>query len=338
MSKEEAKGADANGELLGHLMQLGRVYSSNKTLSSLFKDLMEACRNISGAEGGSLYIYDWVSQTLKIVVLTNDVLGFHKVVASFDPLRIDGFIEVPMRDDKNQINLKNPSVCCFHKGKKFLIPNLDEDDNGFDFSKTRQFDSDNNYKTRNLAVFPLFGHGKQIIGVLQLVNAKDDIFSRDMRPYLDALSGQASIVLNNALLLTEAQNLLSAIVGMVSVAIDEKSPHTAGHCERVTALALMMADAMHKDEQGPYTGFNMNNQQRRELEMACMLHDVGKIITPAHIMEKPTKLYTLYDRVELLRERLRAWKMSEELKMFKAAAANGDKADKMLGPELAADI
>ena len=275
---------------------------------------MSEVRGITGAEGGSLYIYDRVSETLKVVVLTNEVLRVHSVVETFDPLRIDGFIEIPMRNADGELNVKNISVCCFHQKETILIPDINTLDERFDLSKTRDFDEKNDYTTRNLAVFPLVGHGDQLIGVLQLVNADDTLFLADMHSFIDALVGQISIVLNNALLVSEAQNLLSAIVSMVSVAIDEKSPHTAGHCQRVTELSLMVADAMNKSDDGAYADFWMDDEKRRELRMAAMLHDIGKIITPAHIMEKPTKLHTLYDKVNLLRERLRAWYLSEQLR------------------------
>ena len=200
------------------------------------------------------------------------------------------------------------------------MPDLDSYNDGLDFSKTRAFDEQNNYKTRNLAAFPLFGHGAEPIGVLQIVNADDKIFSDEIQPFIDALSAQVSILLNNALLVSEARNLLAAIVHMVGVAIDEKSPHTAGHCERVTLLTMMLAEEMAKDK-ATYADFKLGAEERRELRMAAMLHDIGKIITPAHIMEKPTKLFTLYDRINLLRERLRAWWLSEELKRLKPPEA-----------------
>lgn len=299
-------------EMLDHLVEVGNIFTSGKPFREIFQEVMEHVRRVTGAEGGSLYIYDRVSETLKMVVLTNDVLQTNKVVDTFDPLRIEGFIELPMRGENGAFNLKNISICCFRKKYKILVQSLDEADGEFDFTNTRKFDAANNYKTRNLLAFPLAGHNERTIGVLQLINSNDEVFSAAMQPFIDALAGQVSIVLNNALLVSEAQNLLSAIVEMVSVAIDEKSPHTAGHSRRVTALTMMISEALHVEKEPPYDNFTMNNEDMRELEIAAQLHDIGKIITPLHIMEKPTKLFALHDRINILQERLNGWLLSQK--------------------------
>lgn len=305
-------------EMLAHLIAIGRVYSSGKSFTDLFKELMEKVRRATGAEGGSLYIYDRANEMLKIVVLTNDVLGVNKVVEKFDALRISGFIEVPMRNKAGEVNLNTVSVCCFHDKRKIFVSDLQKATE-FDFTNTLNFDRQNNYHTRNLMVFPLFGHGEDVIGVLQIVNSDNSCFNDDMQPFLNALISQVSIVLNNALLVNEAQNLLSALVQMVGMAIDEKSPHTAGHCQRVTWLTLKIIDMLEQEKEGAYAGFSMNENERREIHIAALLHDIGKVVTPTHIMEKSTKLYTLYDRVNLLRERLSAWCLSEKIRRLEEA-------------------
>ncbi|XQF90969.1 HD domain-containing protein [Pseudoalteromonas espejiana] len=84
------------------------------------------------------------------------------------------------------------------------------------------------------------------------------------------------------------------------MAIDEKSPHTGGHCKRVPALTLMLADAVHNTDKGPLASFVMTDSDRHELDIAGWLHDCGKIATPDHIMEKSTKLETIFDRIEYI--------------------------------------
>lgn len=302
-------------EMLGTLIGIGRTFSQGKSFPRMFIDLMDKVCTITGAEGGSLYIYDEMAKTLKIVVMRNTSLGIEKVVESFDALHIKGFIEVPTHTN-GVCNSRNVSVCSFMEKRKVLIVSLEESDE-FDFTNTRKFDSENSYKTRNLAVLPLTGHGDGAIGVLQLINCNDDVFSGNMQSFIDAIIGQMGMMLNNALLVNESQELMSSIINMIGAAIDEKSPHTAGHCQRVVELTMMIADTMHKDKT-VYKNFEISPEERRELRIAALLHDVGKIITPTHILDKPTKLHTLNDKINLLSERLRSWELQKKLDYLKS--------------------
>jgi HD-GYP domain-containing protein (c-di-GMP phosphodiesterase class II) len=304
--------------ILSFLVETGRIFSSNKDFSVIFQELMERTRYASGAEGGSLFIYDRNSEQLKIVVMANEPLGISKVVESFDPLRINGFINIPIRDGEGKINLRNASIRCFSEGVKHHIPDLDTCTE-FDLTNTRNFDKSNNYKTRNISVFPLYGHNiESAIGVLQLVNCDPSVTDPENENFYDALIWQVGMALNSALLVNELQRLLSSLVEMVVVAIDEKSPHTAGHCQRVTELTMMIADALCEEKEGPYADFFLTIEEKRELRMAALLHDVGKVVTPSHVMEKSTKLHTFNDRVQGLYDRLRAWRLSKRLRFIEA--------------------
>lgn len=304
-----------SNEMLDMLINTGRIFSYGKSFTQIFSELMSQVCNATGADGGSLYIYDHASETLKIVVMRSTPLGIDKVVESFDALRIKGFLEVPTRVN-GELNLRTVSVCSFLENRIVLIPSL-EGNEEFDFTNTRNFDKQNDYKTRNLAVLPLTGHSGDVVGVLQLVNCNDSAFAPETLNFIEAIAGQVGIMLSNALLVNEAQELMDAIVQMIGTAIDEKSPHTAGHCHRVVALTMMIAETMEKDTDSIYKNFTMTSDQRRELQIAALLHDVGKIITPTHILEKPTKLHTLDDKISLLNERMRSWELMQELSHIK---------------------
>jgi len=86
-------------------------------------------------------------------------------------------------------------------------------------------------------------------------------------------------------------------------AIDDKSPYTGGHCRRIPVLTMLLADAVDKESTGPLKDFHINNKDRYELETAAWLHDCGKVITPEHVMDKATKLETIFDRIELIEQR-----------------------------------
>lgn len=311
-----SQSATFSHDMLDVFINIGKIFSQGKDFTAIFTELMNQICGVTGADGGSLYIYDPASENLKIVVMKNTTLKVEHVVESFDALHLNGLIEVPTRSN-GELNTRNASVCSFLENRKVLVASLDESEE-FDFSNTRKFDEANNYETRNLVALPLSGHGNSTVGVLQLINCDDIVFSGEIRNFMDAVAGQVGIMLSNALLVSESQGLMAAVIEMIGVAIDEKSPHTAGHCQRVTALTMMIAEEMEQDDGPLYKDFALSKEERRELQIAALLHDVGKIITPTHILDKPTKLHTLYDRVNLLNERMRSWELSQELRSLRA--------------------
>ena len=301
-----AQAPESSREQLRELVRVGQALSSGRPFAQLFTEVMTILRRAVNAEGGTLYIYDNKSESLKAVVLINEPLNFESVVPDFDPLVAKGFIELPVsRGASGAIAAR-----CFTDREIIVVSDV-ETETRFDFSNVRKFDRENNYATRAMAAFPLISQEDKVIGVLQLINPDPEIAKARME-FLSLLAAQIGIALNNALLVSEAQNLLASLVRMVVVAIDEKSPHTAGHCQRVTELTMMFAESVERETEGPFANFTMTDEERRELRLAALLHDVGKIITPSHILDKPTKLFTIFDRVALLRERLRAWKLARD--------------------------
>ena len=102
-------------------------------------------------------------------------------------------------------------------------------------------------------------------------------------------------------------------MNLINLAIDEKSPYTGGHCQRVPALTMMLAEAVDATREGPLAAFKMSDRDRYELKMAGLLHDCGKITTPVHVVDKATKLQTIYDRIGLVDTRFEVLKRDAEL-------------------------
>ncbi|MEO8545595.1 MAG: HD domain-containing phosphohydrolase, partial [Burkholderiaceae bacterium] len=100
---------------------------------------------------------------------------------------------------------------------------------------------------------------------------------------------------------------------LINLAIDEKSHYTGGHCQRVPALTMMLAEAVNQTREGPLAGFKMDDRDRYELKIAGLLHDCGKVTTPVHVVDKATKLQTLFDRIELVDTRFEVLKRDAEI-------------------------
>ncbi|MEH0761106.1 transporter substrate-binding domain-containing protein [Vibrio sp. 16] len=111
----------------------------------------------------------------------------------------------------------------------------------------------------------------------------------------------------------QQQAFVDAFIQLIAQAIDDKSPYTAGHCNRVPELGMMLANAAEEASSGKFKTFRFeNDNQRREFKIAAWLHDCGKITTPEHIVDKGTKLEANYNRIHEVRMRFEVlWRDAE---------------------------
>jgi hypothetical protein len=86
----------------------------------------------------------------------------------------------------------------------------------------------------------------------------------------------------------------------------------------------MLAEAASEAGQGPLANFRMTDADRKELWLAGLLHDCGKITTPVHVVDKATKLQTIYDRIGLVDTRFEVLLRDTELRALKEQLAGGD--------------
>jgi len=129
----------------------------------------------------------------------------------------------------------------------------------------------------------------------------------------ESLSSQAAVAISNRDLLSQLESLFESLINLINLAIDEKSHHTGGHCQRVPELTMMLAEAVNETKTGPLAAFQMSDRDRYELKIAGLLHDCGKITTPVHVVDKATKLETLFDRIELVNTRFEVLKRDREI-------------------------
>ena len=189
---------------------------------------------------------------------------------------------------------------------------------GFDFSGTRKFDEKTGYRSKSFLTVPMMNHENEIIGVLQLINAIDphtkDIiaFSESHQRLVESLASQAAVALTNHNLIDGLKGLFESFIKLIADAIDEKSPYTGGHCQRVPELTMMLADAAIKTKTGPLKSFTMTEKEIYELKIAAWLHDCGKVTTPEYVMDKATKLETIFDRIHLIDDRFELLKAQRE--------------------------
>lgn len=293
---------DSDSDILGRLEALnaiGAALSSERDLATLLERILETAREFSHADGGTLYRVE--GDSLVFEVLRNDTLGYFMGGRHGSPI---GFAPLPMHRADGQGNHGMVVVHAALTGRTVNIADA-YDAPGYDFSGTRAFDASTGYRSRSFLTVPMKDHDGRVIGVLQLINTRSadgevDAFSRAEQQLVESLASQAAIALNNRILVTQLETLFEALINLINTAIDEKSPYTGGHCERVPVLTNLLAEAAARTNVGPLASFTMDQKDRYELKIAGLLHDCGKITTPVHVVDKATKLQTLFDRIELV--------------------------------------
>src|SRR3989304_236052 len=125
---------------------------------------------------------------------------------------------------------------------------------------------------------PLIVKG-EIDGILTVGSKRPSAFTPEDLSTLEKIASQIGGALENARLVSDLEELFIGTVKSLSSAIDAKSRWTAGHSERVTGYAIKIAKEM-----------GLNGKALKDIELAGLLHDVGKIGTYESILEKPGKL------------------------------------------------
>lgn len=288
---------------LSLLLEASSALSSERDIDSLMERIITTAMALTHADGGTLYRCT-DDQHLAFSILRNLSLNIHMGGKSGNSVSIP---PLPLYQD-GAPNHSRVACHAVHADQTVNIADAYAAED-FDFSGTRATDAQLGYRSKSFLTVPLKNHESKIIGVLQLINAQDpstgDIipFSPTASSIVEALASQAAVSLTNRLLINELSSLFESFIGLINHAIDDKSPYTSGHCDRVPDLTMMIADAASRCQIGPLSHFNMTEADRYELKIAGLLHDCGKITTPIHVVDKGTKLETLFDRIKMIDHR-----------------------------------
>lgn len=146
---------------------------------------------------------------------------------------------------------------------------------------------------------------------------------QDFRDFAEKLSGALEVSIETRKLIEAQQRLLDGVIQLLADAIDAKSHYTGGHCERVPVLAEMFIDRLNADHDSPYAG-RWDAERRYEFKLGAWLHDCGKITSPEHIIDKATKLETIYNRIHEIRTRFEVLHRDAQVDYWQGVAAGGD--------------
>ena len=171
----------------------------------------------------------------------------------------------------------------------------------------------------------LRGRTGDLQGLLVLQHASDAGHAdASFVTFVQKLSGMLAVAIETRQLMEAQKALLDAIIRLLADAIDAKSPYTGGHCERVPQLAGMLVDRLGRETEGRYADFAMSEDERYEFHLGAWLHDCGKVTSPEHIIDKATKLETIYNRIHEVRMRFEVLWRDAEIDYWKSLAGGGD--------------
>jgi HD-GYP domain-containing protein (c-di-GMP phosphodiesterase class II) len=235
--------------------------------------------------------------------------------------------EIPLYDAEGKPVERYMATWCALHNEPIIVDDV-YSETRFDVSGAKKMDAESGYRTVSMLTVPLSPRKDEVIGVLQFLNAQDPLtgkvipFAPELVRFVTAMAAQAAVALDNHQLIEAQKELLDAMIKLIAGAIDAKSPYTGGHCERVPELGIMLAEEASKVTEGPLADFRFTTDDEwREFRIGAWLHDCGKVTTPEYVVDKSSKLETIYNRIHEVRMRFEVLLRDARISQLEAVAA-----------------
>jgi len=309
------------------ITEIAIALSAARELEEFFKMVLEEAISYTNADAGSLYMVSEDSQYLDFKFVCTVSKGLTLGIA--DTMQ---WPSVPLYKELGEKNLNNFVAYVYHNRDTLALEDV-YDQQLFDNSGTKKYDGANEYRSKSMLAVPLMNHEDDIVGVIQLINAQDDegkliAFESAEINMVQALSSLAAIAYTNNRLIFDLENLLSQFIKSIASAIDHKSKYTGGHIQRVARLCEDIA-LLVKEDEVYFAEVSFSEDELKEISIAGWMHDIGKITTPVYIMDKSHKLETIFDRVDLIEERINCVKNLAESYKLQNISATKDELKKL---------
>jgi len=322
---------------LEKLVAGGLALSAEKDMACLVTRIFQTAKELAGADGGVLYLME------------GDDLGVELLSLHAESLVLGGLSENPAPRVKVRPEIMpflQPHCVLRHacealRTRKVAITR----DEGLSLFPTGLPEEPKDYRIASLLTVPLATRRDEVLGVIQLFNPHippaddaDDGAPDQGLGFIGSLAAQAAVALDNHHLVLSLRDLFDALIQVIASSIDAKSPYTAGHCTRVPILTEMLAQAVHETTDGPLAGFRIETEDDwRQLWIAAWLHDCGKVTTPEYVVDKATKLETIYNRIHEIRMRFEVLRRDAEISYLRKIG-HGQEAPEELEREFAEEI
>lgn len=308
---------------IDHFLKISKALSSEKDFAHLLQLILQEAISVSHAQAGTILLISEDEQHLECAMVINRIT--HNSLGDTP----QGGTELPHHSLMDN-DLDSHVV---RSGEPIFIAHLDSYHELETFGITERFNLDD-YQVDSLLSVPLVNQRNECIGLLQLSKAKSTHdsskpFAPSILPYIEALSSDAAVALDNRALLKSEEDLLDAFIQVLAGAIDAKSPYTGGHCQRVPVLAHMLSEAAMQSNEPPFADFSMSTEEQRQLHIASWLHDCGKVTTPEHVVDKATRLETIYNRIHEIRMRFEVVWRDTQISHLQARLKHQDSPEKL---------
>jgi HD-GYP domain-containing protein (c-di-GMP phosphodiesterase class II) len=324
---------DVNERLAGatkeirELNAIGAALSAEHDTEKLLEMILTKCREITRADAGSLYLVeeqvigDDASQSEPEVIIAGAKLASRRREKTSKVLRFklaqNDSISIPFREALMDISDQSIAGYVALTGEPVNIEDAYHMPDGVPYQINRRFDEDSGYRTKSILAVPMRNQKGEIVGVVQLINAKRTaeakltsvkIVAAEVVPFqlrlqemVFSLASQAAVALENSRLYEAIQRLFEGFVKASVTAIEARDPTTSGHSFRVANLTVALAEAVDHASEGPYRDVKFTRDQMKEIRYASLLHDFGKVGVREEVLVKAKKLYPL--QLDLIRRR-----------------------------------
>ena len=319
--------AIGNTRNLSTILELNDLIQNTENYSDIVEKIMDTAANLCDAD--SYFFYNVNDD--KFLTLSYSVSkSLHILRKGSDNLAYAPTIFLPESKRKEQ---KTIAEDCFFSKEIINLNNIYANDK-YDNSFFMEFDEDNDYSTVSILSFPITTRKKDIVGIAQFINPRDEsgrtlIFTPETQSYTISVCRLIGILLENKNLSEAYGQLLESFIEVLARAIDAKSPYTGAHCQRVPVIARLLATAAVQTDRGPLKNFEMSADDWYALHIASWLHDCGKVTTPEYIVDKATKLETIYNRIHEIRNRFEILRRDAHIEYLKKRLKNTDTQERL---------
>ena len=311
-----ARALDTMKETIRKFMEIDTAVSAERDLTTLLERVLRETTRLAACDGGVLYLLDKEGRRLEPEIARWQ--GHHvvdeKIALPSLPLEVSDLL---------------PQTIDALKQGQIVVVDRQLTEAELETLGLSQTMKALGAERVGLVAVPLLNRKQEPLGVLLSIKAIRaggapwSVNSR-LRELIRAVSGSAGIAIENHQLLQAQKDLMNALIKLIAGAIDAKSAYTGGHCQRVPVLTRMLAEAACAQKEGPFQDFKLSEEEWEAVDIGSWLHDCGKVTTPEYVVDKATKLETIYDRIHEVRMRFEVLKRDVQIAYWQAIAKGGD--------------
>lgn len=262
------------------ILEIGIQLTAERNFDELLAKIIDCAMELTDCDGGTLYLYE--QEQLNFCVMKTKSLGINQ--------------KGQEKETFPPVSMNEKNVCAYAALHRKLLNIKDAYHcQEFDFSGPREYDKLTGYRTQSMLVFPLVNHEDALVGVVQLINALDERdnvipFKQEYEKVLQSLGSQAAVAVSNMQFVQEIEQLMISITQVFTDAIDTRIPYNFYHSRNVYLYTQLLADYINEQYERGLTEKHFAPQERNELLMAALMHDIGKLVIPNEVIDKTTRL------------------------------------------------